>query len=143
MFKSNNDRLNQPIGIHRILHAMLRVTDLEKAEKFYTQYLGMKLLRKKDYPEGQFTLSFLGFGEELTNTVLELTHNWGNDQYDQGNAFSHIALAVSDIYKTCEQLEKCGVKIPRQPGPMKGAPSEMIAFIQDPDGYQIELIERN
>lgn len=133
----------QTVGIHRILHTMLRVSDLERSEHFYLQRLGMTLLRRKDYPKGKYTLSFLGYGDKSAHAVLELTHNWGNNQYDKGNAFGHIALAVNHIYQTCEKLEKDGVKISRQPGPMKDDRSEIIAFIQDPDGYQIELIETN
>jgi len=127
----------------RFLHTMLRVSDLKRSENFYCQFLGMKVQRKKDYPEGEFTLSFLGYGNELKNTVLELTHNWHESGYQKGSGYGHIALAVDDIYKTCKFLEESNVKITRQPGPMKSDASEVIAFIEDPDGYQIELIERN
>ena len=133
---------NHTTAIHRILHTMLRVSDLKRSEYFYMQLLGMKLLRRKDYPKGEFTLSFLGYGNESSHTVLELTHNWGNNQYDMGSAFGHIAIAVSNIYQTCNKLKQGGAKISRPPGPMKDDESELIAFIQDPDGYQIELIER-
>ncbi|MBL26596.1 MAG: lactoylglutathione lyase [Rhodospirillaceae bacterium] len=126
----------------RMLHTMLRVRDLDKSLDFYTRLLGMKLLRKKDFPGGKFTLAFVGYGDEESNTVLELTHNWDQETpYDLGEAYGHIAIGVPDIYKTCEVLEGEGVKIPRAPGPMKHG-STVIAFIEDPDGYKIELIER-
>lgn len=131
----------KPIFPTRILHTMLRVADLDRSIAFYTQQLGMKLLRRNDYPEGKFTLAFLGYGEESDHTVLELTYNWDNRTYDLGTAFGHIALATDDIYRTCEALAANGVKIPRPPGPMKGS-SAVIAFVEDPDGYRIELIER-
>lgn len=127
----------------RLLHTMLRVLDLEKSIDFYTRHLGMKVLRRKDYPSGEFTLAFLGYGDEATHTVLELTHNWGQSEpYDKGDAYGHIAIGVPDIYATCEALEKEGVPIPRAPGPMKHGGS-VIAFIEDPDGYKVELIERS
>jgi len=122
---------------------MLRVSDLKRSEHFYCRFLGMEVQRKKDYPEGEFTLSFLGYGDELENTVLELTHNWHQSDYEKGRGYGHIALAVDDIYQTCKFLEENNVEITRQPGPMKSDASEIIAFINDPDGYQIELIERN
>lgn len=126
----------------QMLHTMIRVYDLDKSIEFYTEYLGMKLLRKKDYPGGKFTLAFIGYGEESDHTVIELTHNWEQEQpYELGNAFGHIALGVPDIYTTCKVLEKAGVTITRQPGPMKHG-TTVIAFIEDPDGYKIELIER-
>ncbi|WP_120496082.1 lactoylglutathione lyase [Kiloniella sp. EL199] len=126
----------------RFLHTMIRVMDLEKSIDFYTRHLGMKLLRKNDYPSGKFTLVFLGYGDENSNTVIELTHNWGQaDAYELGNGFGHLALGVPDIYKTCELLEKEGVSIPRKPGPMAHG-TTVIAFIEDPDGYKIELIEK-
>jgi len=126
----------------RFLHTMIRVKDLDKSLDFYTRHLGMKVLRKNDYPEGKFTLAFVGYGEESEQTVVELTHNWDQEEpYDLGNGFGHLALGVSDIYGTCEALEKEGVNIPRPPGPMKHG-STVIAFIEDPDGYKIELIER-
>ena len=129
-------------GKFRLLHTMIRVKDLDKSIDFYTRLLGMKLTRKKDYPSGEFTLAFVGYGEESDTTVIELTHNWGQEEpYDLGNAFGHLAIGVPDIYATCGQLEKEGVKIPRPPGPMKHGGS-VIAFIEDPDGYKIELIER-
>ncbi|WP_085904744.1 lactoylglutathione lyase [Kiloniella majae] len=126
----------------RFLHTMIRVLDLEKSIDFYTRHLGMKLLRKNDYPSGKFTLAFLGYGDEDNNTVIELTHNWDqSDAYELGSGFGHLALGVPDIYKTCELLEKEGVNIPRKPGPMAHG-STVIAFIEDPDGYKIELIEK-
>ena len=121
---------------------MIRVRDLDKSLDFYTRLLGMRLLRKKDYPTGEFTLAFVGYGEEESSTVVELTHNWGQkDPYDLGTAFGHLAIGVPDIYGACTLLEKEGVKIPRPPGPMKHGGSVM-AFIEDPDGYKIELIEK-
>ena len=125
----------------RLLHTMLRVKNLDASLDFYTNKLGMRLLRKNDYPSGEFTLAFVGYGDEEDHTVIELTHNWGDHDYDIGTAYGHIAIAVPDIYKTCEELAAQGVKIPRPAGPMKhgGRP---IAFIEDPDGYKIELVER-
>ena len=126
----------------RFLHTMLRVFDLDRSLTFYTEQLGMKLIRKKDYPTGEFTLAFVGYGDEEQNTVIELTHNWPQKEpYVLGSAFGHLAIGVPDIYGTCEKLAKEGVKIPRPPGPMKHGGS-VIAFIEDPDGYKIELIER-
>lgn len=126
----------------RILHTMLRVGNLEKSLDFYCNVLGMKLLRQKDYPDGKFTLAFVGYGHETENTVIELTHNWDTDSYDIGNGFGHIALGVDDIYNTCEQIKSLGGKVTREPGPMKHG-STVIAFIEDPDGYKIELIQIN
>jgi len=126
----------------RFLHTMLRVFDLDASLAFYTEHLGMKLLRKKDYPTGEFTLAFVGYGDESDHTVLELTHNWGQKEpYTIGNAFGHIAIGVADIYGVCDGLAKAGVKIPRPPGPMKHGGS-VIAFVEDPDGYKIELIQK-
>ena len=126
----------------RLLHTMMRVFDLDKSIDFYTRHLGMKVLRRTDYPEGKFTLAFVGYGDEATNTVLELTHNWDQElPYDLGSAFGHIAIAVPDIYAACEAMEQEGVKIPRKPGPMKHG-TTVLAFIEDPDGYKIELIEK-
>lgn len=126
----------------KFLHTMIRVKDLDKSIDFYTRHLGMKLIRKNDYPSGEFTLAFVGYGDETDNTVIELTHNWGQEEpYDLGSGFGHLALGVPDIYGTCEALGKEGVSIPRPPGPMKHGGS-VIAFIEDPDGYKIELIER-
>jgi lactoylglutathione lyase len=127
---------------YRFLHTMLRVMDLQKSLDFYTRLLGMKELRKKDYESGRFTLAFVGYGEEASGTVIELTHNWDQKEpYTLGGAFGHLAIGVPDIYGTCARLAKEGVKIPRPPGPMKHGGS-VIAFIEDPDGYKIELIER-
>lgn len=127
----------------RFLHTMIRVKDLDKSLDFYTRLLGMKLTRKNDYPSGEFTLAFVGYGDETDSTVVELTHNWGQEEpYELGTGFGHLAIAVPDIYGVCETLEKEGVKIPRPPGPMKHGGS-VIAFIEDPDGYKIELIERD
>lgn len=125
-----------------MLHTMIRVRDLEKSIDFYCKYLGMDIIRRKDYPGGKFTLAFIGYGDEVNNTVIELTHNWEQEtDYDLGNGFGHIALGVPDIYKTCDALKKEGIDIPRPPGPMKHG-SSVIAFIRDPDGYMIELIEK-
>jgi len=123
----------------RILHTMIRVGDLEKSIRFYTEVLGMKLLRRKDYPDGEFTLAFIGYGEESDNTVIELTYNWGKDRYDLGEGFGHIALEVNDVYQAAEHIRNRGGKIIREAGPMN-AGTTIIAFVEDPDGYQIELI---
>ena len=126
----------------RYLHTMIRVFDLEKSIQFYTQHLGMRELRRKDYPGGEFTLAFLGYGPEEKETVLELTHNWGQKTpYEMGSGFGHLAIGVPDIYASCDALKRSGVKITRPPGPMKHG-STVIAFIEDPDGYKIELIEK-
>lgn len=124
----------------RMLHTMLRVGNLDRSLAFYTELLGMRLLRKKDYPGGRFTLAFIGYGDEADHTVIELTHNWDTDHYDIGSGFGHVALGVPDIYKTCDELRAKGAKITREPGPMKHGTTE-IAFIEDPDGYKIELIQ--
>ncbi len=124
------------------LHVMIRVLDLEKSLEFYCQHLGLTLLRKSDYPEGRFTLAFLGYGDESDSTVIELTHNWDRTEpYAIGEAFGHLAIGVKDIYQICDSLEKNGVDIPRKPGPMKGG-TTILAFARDPDGYMIEFIER-
>ncbi len=124
----------------RMMHTMIRVFDLNASIKFYTEMLGMKLLRKEDFPDGKFTLAFVGYGPEETNTVVELTHNWGQAApYEIGTGFGHLALGVNGIYAVCEALEKRGVKIPRKPSPMKHGTTH-IAFVEDPDGYRIELI---
>ena len=125
----------------RILHTMLRLGTLERSLDFYTRVLGMQLLRKKDYPEGRFTLAFIGYGPEDTHPAIELTHNWDTASYELGNGYGHIALGVEDIYATCDTLRAAGAKITREPGPMKHGTS-VIAFIEDPDGYKVELIER-
>lgn len=124
----------------RILHTMIRVTDLEASLKFYCDVLGMKLLRKQDYPSGRFTLAFVGFGDEKSNAVIELTHNWDTNQYELGNGFGHIAIGMPDIYSACAEIAQRGGKVVRQPGPMKHGTTE-IAFVEDPDGYRIELIQ--
>ena len=123
----------------RILHTMLRVGDLDRSIKFYTEVLGMSLLRQNEYPDGKFTLAFLGYGDESDNTVIELTYNWGTESYDLGNAFGHLALEVDDVYQATEEIRTAGGKILRDAGPMN-AGSTIIAFVEDPDGYQIELI---
>ncbi len=125
----------------RILHTMLRVGNLDRSLDFYTRVLGMKLLRKNDYPDGKFTLAFVGYGSEEDQAVLELTYNWGTEKYELGTAFGHVALAVSDIRASCDTIRQAGGKIVREPGPMKHGKT-VIAFIEDPDGYRIELIER-
>lgn len=123
----------------RILHTMIRVGDLEQSIQFYTEVLGMKLLRRKDYPDGKFTLAFVGYDDESEQAVIELTYNWGVDKYELGNAFGHIAIGVEDIYKTCEKIKGRGGKVVREPGPMKHG-ATVIAFVEDPDGYRLELI---
>ena len=124
----------------RLLHTMLRVGDLEKSVAFYTDVLGMQLLRRKDYPSGRFTLAFLGYGDEKEHTLLELTHNWDTDRYDLGDGYGHIALGVQDIQATCAGIADRGGRLVREPGPMKHG-STVIAFLEDPDGYKVELIE--
>ncbi len=127
----------------RLLHTMIRVKDVEKSIDFYSRHLGMDVLRKKDFPGGKFTNVFMGYGDESDHTVLELTHNWGQEEpYTHGSGFGHLAVAVPDIYGACEMMKKEGVSIPRPPGPMKHG-TTVIAFIEDPDGYKIELIERS
>lgn len=123
----------------RILHTMLRVGDLDRSLAFYTRVLGMKLLRKKEYPDGKFTLAFVGYGEESDTAVLELTYNWGVEKYELGTAYGHIALGVDDVYATVEKIRAAGGKVVREPGPMKHG-STILAFIEDPDGYRIELL---
>ena len=125
----------------RILHTMLRVGDLEKSLAFYTEVLGMKLLRRNDYPEGKFTLAFVGYDDEARSAVIELTHNWGTDKYDLGNAFGHIAIEVEDAYAACDKIKSRGGKVVREAGPMKHG-STVIAFVEDPDGYKVELIQK-
>ncbi|MBU0723690.1 MAG: lactoylglutathione lyase [Alphaproteobacteria bacterium] len=129
-------------GNFRMLHTMIRVLDLDKSIDFYTRHLGMNLLRRTDYEGGRFTLAFVGYGEEKDNTVIELTHNWDQKEpYSIGSGFGHLAIGVPDIYGACAKMEAEGVKIPRPPGPMKHGGS-VIAFIEDPDGYKVELIEK-
>jgi lactoylglutathione lyase len=127
---------------YRYLHTMLRVGNLDRSVKFYTELFGMKELRRRDVPDGKYTLSFLGYGDEATNTVLELTYNYGVDKYDIGTAFGHLAIGVPDVTGTCEKLRAAGAKITREPGPVKFG-STIIAFVEDPDGYKIELIQRS
>lgn len=125
----------------RLLHTMLRVGNLEQSIEFYTRVLGMQLLRQKDYPDGKFTLAFVGYGDESGNTVIELTHNWDTDSYDIGKGFGHIAIEVDDVYLAVDELRARGGKVIREAGPMQ-AGTTIIAFIEDPDGYQIELLGR-
>lgn len=124
----------------RILHTMLRVGDLDQSLSFYCDVLGMKLLRRKDYPGGEFTLAFVGYGDESEEAVLELTYNWGVETYELGSAYGHIALGVDDIYTTCDTIKARGGQVTREPGPMKHG-STVIAFVEDPDGYKVELIQ--
>jgi len=123
----------------RILHTMLRTGNLQRSIDFYTQILGMQLLRQKDYPDGEFTLAFLGYGDESEQTVIELTHNWGVEQYEMGNAYGHIAIEVDDVYEAAARIKAQGGEILREAGPMN-AGTTIIAFVKDPDGYPIELI---
>ena len=125
----------------RILHTMLRVGDLDRSLKFYTEVLGMRLLRKKDYPDGRFTLAFVGYDDEDRAAVLELTHNWDTASYELGNAFGHVAVEVEDAYRACEEVGKRGGKVTRPAGPMKHG-TTVIAFVEDPDGYKIEFIQK-
>ena len=124
----------------RVLHTMLRVGNLEKSLQFYCEILGMKLIRQKDYPGGEFTLAFVGYGDESENAVIELTYNWGTEKYDLGNGYGHIALGVNDIYSACDKIKAQGGNVVREPGPMKHG-STVIAFVEDPDGYKVELIQ--
>ena len=123
----------------RLLHTMIRVGDLERSIRFYTQVLGMQLLRRKDYPDGKFTLAFVGYGNEQTNSAIELTHNWDTERYDIGNGFGHLAIEVEDVYQATENIRQLGGKIIRDAGPMN-AGTTIIAFAEDPDGYPIELL---
>ena len=125
----------------RLLHTMLRVGNLDRSIDFYTQVLGMRVLRRKDYPDGRFTLAFLGYVEESEGTVLELTHNWDTAEYDLGTAYGHIALGVPDAHAACEAIKAAGGQVTREAGPVKGG-TTVIAFVTDPDGYKIELIQR-
>jgi len=126
----------------RLLHTMLRVADLEKSLAFYTEVLGMRLLRQEDFPDGKFTLAFVGYGDEGSNTVLELTHNWDTDNYDLGEGYGHIAVAVDDAAASCDLIRERGGNVVREAGPMMHG-TEVIAFVEDPDGYKVELIERD
>ncbi len=135
--------MNELTSNFRLLHTMIRVMDMDKSIDFYTRHLGMKLLRKRDFEGGRFTLAFVGYGDEEDSTVVELTHNWDQtEKYDMGDAFGHLAIAVPDAYAVCETMEKEGVPVPRPAGPMKGG-ERVIAFVEDPDGYKIELVQRD
>jgi lactoylglutathione lyase len=138
-----NDKSQTSGGVRfmRVLHTMIRVGDLEKSIRFYTDVLGMRLLRRKDYPGGRFTLAFVGYGDESEQAAIELTHNWDTASYDLGNGFGHIALEVDDAYRACEEVKQRGGKVIREAGPMQHG-STVIAFVQDPDGYAIEFIQR-
>jgi lactoylglutathione lyase len=125
----------------RMLHTMLRVGDLDRSIAFYTEILGMRVLRRNDYPDGKFTLAFVGYQDETEGAVIELTYNWGVDKYELGTAFGHIALEVEDAYAACDEIRKRGGKVVREAGPMKHG-TTVIAFVEDPDGYKIELIQR-
>jgi lactoylglutathione lyase len=125
----------------RLLHTMLRVGDLDRSIAFYTEVLGMHVLRRNDYPDGKFTLAFVGYQDEKDGAVIELTYNWGVDKYELGTAFGHVALEVEDAYAACEEIRKRGGKVVREAGPMKHG-TTVIAFVEDPDGYKIELIQR-
>jgi lactoylglutathione lyase len=125
----------------RLLHTMIRVGNLDASLAFYTGVLGMKLLRRKDYPTGEFTLAFVGYGDESREAVIELTYNWGRTSYERGDGFGHIAIGAADIASVCERVRSAGYKVAREPGPMKHGGS-VIAFVEDPDGYKIELIQR-
>ncbi|MDN3640547.1 lactoylglutathione lyase [Simiduia curdlanivorans] len=123
----------------RLLHTMLRVGNLNKSIAFYTDVMGMTLIRQHDYPDGKFTLAFLGYGDEKSNTVLELTHNWDTESYELGTGFGHLAIEVPDVYAACERIRAAGGKVVREPGPMKHG-STILAFVEDPDGYKLELL---
>src|SRR5574341_1175224 len=125
----------------RILHTMLRVGDMQRSVRFYTDVLGMKLLRTTDRPEQKYSLAFVGYGSEESSAVLELTYNYGVERYDLGTAFGHVAISVPDVAAACERVRKGGGKVTREPGPVKGG-TTVIAFVEDPDGYKIEFIER-
>ena len=126
----------------RLLHTMIRVGDLDRSIAFYTGILGMKVLRRKDYPDGKFTLAFVGYGDEADHTVIELTHNWETKSYEVGNGFGHLAVSVPDAYKACEMVKAKGGKVTREAGPMKHG-TTVIAFVEDPDGYKIEFIQKS
>lgn len=125
----------------RLLHTMIRVADLDKSIEFYTKVLGMKELRRSDNEQYRYTLAFVGYGDEKDNTVIELTYNWDTNSYDHGNAFGHLAIEYDDIYKACDEIKKLGGVVSREPGPVLGGTTE-IAFVKDPDGYSIELIQK-
>jgi lactoylglutathione lyase len=133
--------INRTLAGMRILHTMIRVGDLDRSLKFYTEVLGMRLLRLQEYPDGKFTLAFVGFGPESDGAVIELTYNWGTERYELGAGFGHIAVEVADAYAACAEIKRRGGKVVREAGPMKHGVT-VIAFIEDPDGYRIELIQR-
>ncbi|EEG32518.1 lactoylglutathione lyase [Neisseria flavescens] len=137
MTKHNSERNK----IMRLLHTMLRVGNLERSLDFYQNVLNMQLLRRRDYPEGRFTLAFVGYGDEADHTVLELTHNWDTESYNLGDAYGHIAIEVDDAYAACERVKEMGGKVVREAGPMKHG-TTVIAFVEDPDGYKIEFIQK-
>jgi len=138
-----DEKVKSALNGARFLHTMIRVKDLDASLHFYTQLLGMKLLRKNDYPQGKFSLAFVGYGDESNNTVVELTHNWEqSEEYNIGSGFGHLAILVNDAYVACDALISAGVNVPRPAGPMKGG-STVIAFAEDPDGYKIELIQKS
>jgi lactoylglutathione lyase len=124
----------------RVMHTMLRVGNLEKSLHFYQDIMGMKLLRKHDYPEHKFTLAFVGYGDESDNAVIELTHNWDTESYDLGSGYGHIAIGVDDVYKTCDKIKEAGGNVIREAGPMQGS-DLILAFVEDPDGYKVEILE--
>jgi lactoylglutathione lyase len=124
----------------RVLHTMLRVGNLEKSLHFYTDIMGMKLLRKEEYPEYEFTLAFVGYGDESDTAVIELTHNWDTESYDLGKGYGHIAIGVDDVYKTCDKIKEMGGTVVREAGPMQGS-DLILAFVEDPDGYKVEILE--
>jgi len=129
---------------YRFLHTMIRVKDLDRSVDFYTRLLGMTELRRRDYPNGRFTLVFVGYGDEASNAVVELTHNWDQaEPYSHGSGFGHLAIGVPDVYATCDALRAAGARITREPGPMKFGGTSAIAFVEDPDGYKIELVQKN
>jgi len=138
----NPGNIQLEAGNMRILHTMLRVGDLEQSLAFYTRVLGMRLLQRKDYPGGKFTLAFVGYGDESDSAVIELTHNWDTSSYEPGTGFGHVAIGVDNIYDVCGQIKAAGGKVAREPGPMKHG-STVIAFVEDPDGYKIELIQHS
>lgn len=132
-----------PLRHARLLHTMLRVRKLDVALDFYVGKLGMRLLRRQDFPEGRFTLAFVGYAAESETAVLELTENWDVQEYDLGSAYGHVAIGVPDVFQAARGLKVAGVAVTREPGPMKGSPEELIAFVEDPDGYRVELIQRD
>jgi lactoylglutathione lyase len=140
-FHGREDDMSGDAGSYRLLHTMIRVKDLDKSIAFYVDMLGMKVLRRRDVPEGKYTLAFVGYGDEASSAVIELTHNWGHPGYDLGNGFGHLAVAVPDAYAACDRMRAGGVKITREPGPVKFG-TTVIAFVEDPDGYKVELIQK-